>query len=249
MNISAVILSKNEEKNIAECILGLRFCDEVVVIDDNSSDKTVEIARSLGAKVFIRNLDRDFAGQRNYALQKASGRWVFFVDADERVSQELREEIKKEIGLPDNPHVGYFLGRADHIWGKRLKYGETGSILLLRLGRKSAGKWVRNVHEVWKVVGRTKSLKNPLKHYPHQTLKEFISDINFHSDLHAVANYKEGKRSNLVKIIVIPPGKFISNWIFRLGFLDGREGFVLALMMSFHSFLSWSKLWIRQPKK
>ena len=249
MNISAVILTRNEEKNIAECIFGLNFCDEIVVVDDGSLDKTVEIARKLGLKVFLRYLNRDFAAQRNYALEKASGKWVFFVDADERVSGQLREEIKKEIDSPDNPHVGCFLRRDDYMWGKKLKYGETGSILLLRLGRKSAGKWVRNVHEVWETVGRTKILKSPLKHYPHQTLREFIFDINFHSDLHAVANYKEGKRSNWVKILFWPRAHGFKNWVLKLGFLDGTEGFVFALMMSFHSFLSWSKLWIRQRKK
>lgn len=249
MNISALILTKNEEKNISECISGLKFCDEIIVIDDNSSDNTVEIAKRSGAKVFQRNLDRDFAGQRNYALEKASGKWVFFVDADERVSDELRKEIKKEIDSPDNPHVGYFVRRDDYMWGKKLKYGETGGVLLLRLARKSAGKWVRSVHEVWKAVGRTKTLRNPLKHYSHQTLREFISDINFHSDLHAVANYKEGKRSSWVKILFWPRAHGFKNWVLKLGFLDGTEGFVFALIMSFHSFLSWSKLWIKERKK
>ena len=249
MNISAVILTKNEEKNIGECIHGLTFCEEIVVIDDYSSDKTVEIARGLRAKVFQRSLDGNFAAQRNFGLEKAANKWVLFIDADERVSKGLKDEIEKEVSVLNNPYLGYFVKRDDYIFGKKLNYGETASVRLLRLARKSAGKWARDVHEVWDVRGKTKILKNSLWHYPHQTLREFIKDINFQSDLHAEANYKEGKSSNLAKIVIWPKGKFFYNYLFKLGFLDGTEGFVLALIMSFHSFLSWSKLWIIQRKR
>ena len=249
MNISAVILTKNEEGNIAECLHGLNFCDEIIVVDDGSYDKTVEIARGLGAKVFARSLNGDFAGQRNFGLEKAVNKWVLFIDADERVSKELKDEIEKEVSMLNNYYLGYLFKRDDYIFGKKLNFGETASVRLLRLARKSAGKWARSVHEVWEVQGRTKTLKNPLKHYPHQTLREFIKDINFQSDLHALANQKEDKNSNLARIVFWPKGKFLYNYLFKLGFLDGTEGFVLALMMSFHSFLSWSKLWIIQRKR
>ena len=248
MDISAVILTKNEEKNIEECIKALTFCEEIIVIDDYSSDKTVEIARGLGAKVFQRNLDGNFAAQRNFGLEKATNKWVLFADADERVSQELKEEMEKEVAAPNNPLLGYFVKRDDYIFGKKLKFGETASVKLLRLARKSAGQWARRVHEVWDVPGRTKTLKNPLEHYPHPSLREFIDDINFQSGLHAEANHQEGKHSSLVKILFWPKLHFLKNYFLRLGFLDGTEGFVLALMMSFHSFLAWSKLWLDERK-
>ena len=256
--ISAIILAKNEEKNIGECIEALAFCEEIIVIDDYSSDKTVEIARGLGANIFQRKLEGNFASQRNFGLEKATNKWVLFIDADERVSKELRDEIEREVVSLNNPYLGYFFKRDDYIFGKRIKFGETSALFgfnpgayinkFLRLARRSAGKWRRPVHEVWEVSGRTKSLKNTLKHYPHQTLREYISDINFHSDLHAEANYKEGKRSSLLKILLWPKLKFLNNYFFRLGLLDGTEGFVLALSTSFHSFLAWSKLWIYQRK-
>ena len=250
MNISVVILTKNEEGNIGECIRGLTFCEEVIVIDDNSRDKTIEIARGLGAKVFQRNLNGNFSAQRNFGMEKATGKWVLFIDADERISRQLKDEIGQEVSVLNNPYLGYFVKRDDYIFGKKLNYGETASVRLLRLARKSAGNlWARNVHEVWDVRGRTKTLKNSLRHYPHQTLREFIKDINFQSDLHAEANYKEGKSSNLARIVFWPRGKFFYNYFLRLGFLDGTEGFVFALIMSFHSFLSWSKLWIIQRKR
>ena len=249
MNISAVILTKNEEGNIDECIRGLTFCEEIIVIDDNSTDKTVEITRRLGAKVFQRNLDGNFAAQRNFGMEKAMNKWVLFIDADERAGKELKDEMERELAVLNNPYLGYFFKRDDYVFGKRLKFGETASIALLRLARKSAGKWTRNVHEVWDVRGKTKTLKNSLKHYPHQSLREFISDINFQSDLHALANQEEGKRSSLARIVFWPKGKFLYNYFFKLGFLDGIEGFILALMMSLHSFLAWSKLWIIQRKR
>ncbi len=248
MNISAIILTKNEGKNLGECIRALTFCEEIIVIDDYSSDETVEIARGLGAKVFQRSLDGNFAAQRNFGLEKATNKWVLFIDADERVSHELKEEMEKEVPAPNNSHLGYFLKRDDYFFGKKLKFGETASVSLLRLARKSAGKWMRSVHEVWEVQGRTKTLKNPLEHYPHQSLREFINDINFHSGLHAEANHQEGKHSSLVKILFWPKLHFFKNYFLRLGFLDGTEGFVLALMMSLHSFLAWSKLWLDERK-
>jgi len=249
MNLSAVVLTKNEEGNLRDCLESLKFCDEVIVIDDGSTDKTVEIANQLGAKVYTRPLNGDFSAQRNFGLAKASGKWVLSIDADERVGEKLKGEILAEVGRDANPIVGYFVKRGDYLWGKKLKFGETASLSFLRLARKSGGEWERCVHEVWQVMGRTKTLTNPLSHYPHQTLREFIHDINFHSDLDVLAKKKEGKRASLFKIIFWPKGKFINNWIFRLGFLDGDRGFLLALLMSFHSFLSWSKLWIYQKQR
>jgi len=243
IKLTAVILAKNEEKNIQNCLESVKFCDEILVIDDNSSDKTVEISRKMGAKVFNRSLNNDFAGQRNLALRQAQGQWVLFVDSDEIVPPSLREEINN---LKFTIYNGFFIKRQD-IWkGKEIKYGETGNIKILRLAKKEAGKWTRPVHEIWQVRGRVGTLKNSIFHYPHPALREFINEINQYSSLHAKANYREGKKPSLLKIIFWPKGKFVYNWIFKLGFLDGMAGFMIALMMSFHSFLAWSKLWILQ---
>lgn len=249
MNISAVVLSRNEEKNIKKCLESLGFCDEVIVIDDNSEDRTIEIAEKLGAKVYKRELKGNFALQRNFGLNKARGKWVLFVDPDERVSKDLRDEIVKIINDSSINYLGFYMGRTDHIWGKRLKHGETGNIRLLRLARRKAGKWRRRVHEVWQIIGRTGELKKPLLHYPHPTLKEFIASVNKMSGLHAEANFEEGKRSSLFKIIIWPLAKFMQNWIIKGGFLDGIQGFMVALVMSFHSYLAWSKLWMLQKKR
>jgi glycosyltransferase involved in cell wall biosynthesis len=246
MNITGIILAKDEEDNIKDCIKNLSFCDEVVVIDDASEDATRDLAKNLGAKVFTRDKKGNFASQRNFALRKAQGRWVLFIDADERLSDDLINEIKDISKDKENNVMGYYVERIDCMWGKVLKHGETGNIKLLRFARRRAGKWKREVHETWNVVGKVKDLKNPLIHLPHPTLFSFIESINEFSDLHAKANRKEGKRSSLTIIVFWPPLKFIESYIFKLGFLDGAEGFMVAMMMSLHSFMSWSKLWMLQ---
>ena len=239
--ISVVILTKNEEKNIVDCLESLSWYDEIIIIDDNSEDRTLEVAKKMGAKVFTRSLDNDFSKQRNFGLEKADGDWVLFVDADERVSKELREEIQSSI-KKDNSDA-YVIKRTDSIWGKKLKYGETGNIVLLRLARKNKGKWEGKVHEEWKIEGRIDTLKNHLDHYPHPTVSEFLSDINFYTDLRAKDLFEKGIKSNFISILVYPTAKFLSNYFLKLGFLDGIQGLVLALMMSFHSFLVRGKLW------
>jgi glycosyltransferase involved in cell wall biosynthesis len=251
MEISCVILTRNEEVNLPACLKSVDFCDEIILVDDFSNDRTAEIIQNLKVKdqkfnskikTFQRSLNEDFAAQRNFGLLKAGGDWVLFVDADERVTPNLKKEIlsavKNKKGID-----GYFFKRSDFLWGKKLKYGEPGRVKLLRLARAGTGKWRRPVHEVWQVAGKTRVLTTPLLHYPHQSLDEFIENINDFSTLHAEANYREAKRSTLAKIIVWPTGKFVYNYVILLGFLDGTRGFVHAMFMSLHSFLAWGKLW------
>lgn len=252
--ISAVILTKNEEKNIEECIKSLSWCSEIIVVDDNSTDKTEVIAERFGAKVYKRKLDDNFAAQRNYGLEKSKGDWVLFVDADERVSKKLADEIIERTWVvegvkKDRYPAAFRVKRVDTLWGKRMKFGELGDISLVRLARRDTGKWKRQVHEYWNVKGLVKDLRNPLDHYPHPSLEEFINDIEFYSTLHAKALAESGERSSIIKVVFWPILKFIRNWILKLGFLDGTEGIVFALLMSFHSYLAWSKLWLSQRKK
>ena len=246
--ISTVILSKNEEKNIKDCLESIcQLADEIILIDDNSADKTLEIAKKFGAKVITHSLNNNFAQQRNFGLEKTKGEWVLFLDADERVTPELRAEIFN-FQFPISNYDGFYLKRQDFFGGRVLKHGETANIRLLRLGRKGKGEFKREVHEVWEIEGKTKELKNPLLHYPHQTLSDFIDHVNFHSTLHAQALKKEGVKPSLFRIIFNPLGKFIQNYVFRLGFLDGTPGIIFALMMSFHSFLARAKLYFLWKK-
>lgn len=247
--ISAVVLAKNEEKNIAACLDSLSWCDELLVIDDNSTDKTVDIAKRKGAIVFTRAMDKNFAAQRNFGLRKAKGDWVLYVDADERVSSSLWYEIMAETNESNNDINGYYIKRQDTMWGKVLLHGETGSIKILRLAKRKAGQWDGRVHETWKVPGKVALLKNHLDHYPHETVEEFLIEINFYTDLRAQELFEKKTKIYWWSPIVYPKAKFILNYFIRRGFLDGLPGFVFAMLMSFHSFMVRAKLWLLWQKK
>lgn len=242
--ISAVVLTKNEESSIKDCLRSLSWCDEIIVIDDYSSDLTLKRVKEIKnnrIKICKRKLSGDFAAQRNFGLLKCKGEWVLFLDADERISLFLKKEIIGQIKKTDND--GFYLKRRDYFLGKELKYGETANNKFLRLGRKGKGKWYRKVHEEWRVNGVIGELNNPIIHKQNPSLSEFISKLNKYSEIHSEENLNEGKRSTVFKVIFYPIFKFGVNYFWKLGVLDGTRGFIIAAAMSFHSFLSWSKLW------
>ena len=243
MSISAVVLTKNEEKNIDACLKGLDWCDELIVVDDHSTDKTVELAKKHKAIVYEHALENDFSKQRNFGLEKAKNEWVLFVDADETVSENLRNEIIQYTNNPINQCNGFYVKRIDYMWGKQLKYGEQGNIKLLRLAKKEAGKWSGKVHEVWNIAGSTSLLENPLQHFPHPSLAEFLKEINFYSTLRAQELHAKGVTAPWFSVLLYTKGKFFQDYIVKFGFLDGIEGFIAALIMSFYSFLVRGKLW------
>jgi glycosyltransferase involved in cell wall biosynthesis len=248
-SVSGVILTKNEENNIVDCIESLQWCNETIVIDDNSADRTVELAKTHKAKVFTHELAGNFSEQRNFGLEKAEGDYVLFIDADERVSLSLQYEILSILNNPLQQYKGFYFKRKDILWGKELNFGETGNIRLLRLGKKGVGIWRGKVHEKWHIKGETYDFQNTLQHFPHQTLLEFLREINFYTGLRAHELYKEKKKSSIFTIIAYPIGKFGLNYFLKRGFLDGIEGLLLAILMSFHSFLVRGKLWLLWQKK
>lgn len=245
--ISAVVLAKNEEEIIERCLKSISWCDEIVVVDDNSKDNTERIARRYGARVYKRSLNKDYSEQRNFGLSHAKGEWVIFLDADEIVSQKLAEEIKDKIA--DTNFNGFLIKREYFFLGRKITHGEVGQTWLLRLAKREKGGWRRAVHEEWNVKGSVGRLQNPILHYPNKTISGFLSDINRYSEIHAFENIKEKKHFNFLFVIFYPFGKFFLNYFLKLGFLDGSAGFVIAVMMSFHSFLSWSRVWLISQKQ
>jgi len=246
MKLSAVVLAKNAQGTLAHCLKSLSFCSEVIVVDDNSTDNTVVIAKKLGAKVFYRDLDDDFSAQRNFGLKKVRNEWVLFIDADERVSKDLKKEISK--ALSDVNFNGYFLRRYEVWLGKKLKYGEWGEVELLRLAKSGAGKWKRKVHETWEIDGRTGVLNNYLEHRVDASVGERLGKINFYCRLHAVELAKEGKSVGFWRVLLMPAAKFGMNYFVKRGYRDGGHGFVMAAVMSLHSFLAWSDIWLLGKK-
>lgn len=252
--LSVVILTKNEEKNILDCLETVSWADEIIILDDNSDDRTLETAEKLGLKnlrIIKRDLQKDFAMQRNYATQKAKNEWILFIDADERVTPELRREINDFLIEEKNNHKfnGMYVKRRDILWGKLLKHGETGKIKLLRLAKKSSGKWQGKVHEEWTVEGNTDTFISFVLHFPHQTISEFLAEINFYTTIRAAELYNNGTSTSLLQIIVYPKAKFYVNYFFKLGVLDGLEGLIFAILMSLHSFLVRGKLWLLWEKR
>lgn len=248
MKICAIILTKDEEKNIADCLKTLQWCDDAIVIDDYSSDRTRELAKKYGARVFVRHLGSNFSNQRNFGLEKANAEWILYVDSDERVSDVLEGEIMQRIFTLNNYH-GYYVKRRDFMWGKKLEFGETANVRLVRLARKGSGIWKGTVHERWDVKGKIGQLHNPLLHYPHQTVKEFLEEINMYTDIRASELYKQSYGTYGVAILSYPLGKFLVNYLFKRGFLDGIQGLLVAILISFHSFLVRSKLWLLIKKR
>lgn len=248
--VSIVILAKNEENNILDCLESVKEAGEIIVVDDYSEDRTLEIARKFGdkVKIFQHKLNGDFSAQRNFGLSKATCEWVLFVDADERVTEALASEISNLKSQIPNDTNGFYTKRRDAVWGRELKFGETGNIKLLRLGRKDSGKWKGKVHEVWNVSGKIGDLNNELIHYPHQTVREFLGEISLYSTIRANELYEKGVSVSAFHIVLYPKLKFLLNYFIKLGFMDGLSGLVLALMMSFQSFLVRGKLWLLNNK-
>ncbi len=244
--ISAVILSHNDAAVIERVIRSLAWADEILLIDDYSTDTTVELAKKHRVKVYQRHLEDDFAAQRNFGLEKAAGDWIFFVDSDEVVSKALAEEIRKSVEIDC---AGFYIKRQDRLFGTPLRHGETARVKLLRLARKDAGLWTRPVHEVWKVTGLTGELTHPLDHFPHPNVAQFIDEINHYSTINATYLYAQKIPVPLWHILAYPAAKFFVDYVWFAGFLDGTAGAVVAIMMSMHSFLTRAKLWLLWHRK
>lgn len=245
MRLSTVILTKNEEKTIENTLKSVLFSDEIIVIDNFSNDNTKEIAQKYNCRTFEHELNENFAAQRNFGFQKAKGEWILFVDADEELSENLQGEIKKTIKNKSDKDA-YYLKRRDFWWGKELKHGEVRNIRekgLIRLVKRDSGSWVGSVHERFITTKSAGEFKGFIDHYPHQSVAEFLSDINFYSTLRAKELFKEHKRVGLFEIVAYPFFKFFLTYFLKRGFLDGPAGFTYAFLMSFHSFLVRAKLY------
>lgn len=243
--LSVVVLTHNDELRIVDClesVIGL--ADELIIIDDESNDRTVELAARFTDKIHIRKLQNNFSNQRNFALNHTRNDWVLFVDSDEIVSDKLRNEIIENLKNPSSN--GYLLKRIDVMWGRKIMYGEAGNVRLLRLARKGYGRWHGKVHEEWKVKRPVEELSSPLIHVPHPSVFEFVKEVDEYSELRAEDQYEKGRKSNFIVIIFYPLGKFFINYFMKKGYKDGMPGLIYAMIMSFHSFLVRGKLYLKQ---
>ncbi len=247
-HISLLLLTHNEEKNLQRYWGWLDRCktiNEIVVVDDNSDDQTQEILKKLESKrikvkIFERGLDNNFSNQRNFGINKTTNNWILWLDADEKPSINL---IRFLNHIDNLQYKNYAFKRNDVFIDHELKHGENTSQHFLRFFNKKYGRFTGAVHETWQTPKEIEFRKIHIHHYPHQSLRGFIKKINFYSDIRAQELFDQNQKSNLFQIIFYPLGKFIQDYFFKLGFLDATPGIIMALGMSFHSFLVRAKLW------
>jgi glycosyltransferase involved in cell wall biosynthesis len=247
-NLTLLLLTKNESENIKKNFNWLGECraiKEIVVVDDYSTDDTIEQIKKLGSKhqkikIFTRNINNDFAYQRNFGISKTKYNWIFTLDPDEKPTKNL---IRFLNHFDKYRYKSYAFKRKDIFLNQTIKHGENAHLYFTRLFNKNYGKFVGQVHEVWQSQKLIKKTRFTINHYSHQTIKSFIQKINFYTDIRSRELYQQKVKTNMFQIIFFPIGKFIQDYFLRLGFLDGTAGIIMALSMSFHVFLNKSKLW------
>jgi glycosyltransferase involved in cell wall biosynthesis len=240
--LSAFLIVHDEERHLPDCLASLRgVADEIIVLDDGSTDATVAIARGAGARVEQRPFD-DFGHQKQAALELATGDWVLSIDADERVTPELARAITRVLGS-EAPADGYWLRRQTVYLGARLRFGGAGADWVLRLARRDRARFeLLPVHERLLVAGTTARLDGVLDHVKYRALSEHLVVMNRYTDLIAAQKRERGREFHAWHLLRIPLELF-HRLVLRLGMLDGRPGVVWAGMAAFYSFLKYAKLW------
>jgi glycosyltransferase involved in cell wall biosynthesis len=230
MKLTACIITYNEADRIEACLRSVSFCDEVIVVDSHSTDATRQIAGSLGATV----IERDWPGyrsQKQFAIERASHDWVLCLDADERVTSELRQEIEalRTRGFAD--HAGWSVPRITDYFGRFLRHGNTYPDRLIRLFDRRRGGWIgEEIHENTRVNGSVGRLSGCLEHFSYRSLTDHHNRMARYADLMARALYARGKRCGLGKVLFNPQWRFFRGYVLRLGFLDGWRGLVFHLV-------------------
>lgn len=241
-SITALILTYNEEENIKECLESVKWVDEIVVIDSYSLDLTVNIAREYTSQVYQRQFD-DFSAQRNFGLAKATSEWVLVVDADERVTSELKKEIRQNLSNNSDEYKGYRIPRKNYFLGKWIKYCGWYPDYVLRLFKKGANRYSGMVHEEIRIKGKVAKLENAFIHYTYRDLEHYLNKINHYTTLDARGKCLAGKSKGLAYIILRPILEFIKKYLFKKGFLLGKQGLILSILSAYYQFLKYIKLW------
>lgn len=241
LGLSLVVITLNEEKNIARCIQSVPFASEIIVVDSESSDRTTEIAKGLGAQVSLRKF-AGYRAQKEFATQQASQEWVLSLDADEALSPELASEIQLE--LTRARYEVYRMPRLSFHLGKWIHHGGWYPDYQTRLFKKKAAQWVGGaVHEHVESSYPTGTLKGNILHYVFEDFSDQVHTNNEFSLLGAQALLEKGETFKISKLALKPLGKFLECYLWKRGFLDGAPGFIIALGAAQSLFLKYAKLW------
>ncbi|MCC6219741.1 MAG: glycosyltransferase family 2 protein [Deltaproteobacteria bacterium] len=247
--ISAFVITYNEEDHITACLSSLDFCDEVIVIDSFSTDNTVNIAKSLGAKVIQRKWP-GYRDQKAFGLESVSNEWVLNLDADECVSEELRERILEILGrekagdLSSLSINGYYINRVVHYLGRWWRRGGWYPEYRLRLFRKSQTKWGgSDPHEKPIVSGPTARIGGEIYHYTYRNMDEQFERLHRFSSIAAKDEFLKGRRCSIASLLLNPILRTLKFYVLKRGFREGKAGFIIAVTEGYYTFMKYAKLW------
>ena len=241
--LSVTVITLNEEDALRRCLESVAWADEIVVVDAESSDKTVEVARAFTDAVFVRPWP-GFAAQKNFALDHASGDWVLSLDADEEVTPELRGEIVAVLERPASDVAAYAVARRNIFWGAWVRHGGLYPDWQVRLLRRGRGRFGDvSVHESVRVDGTVVRLVSPLLHRSYRDVADFLARADRYSSLAAADRLRHGPPVNAAELVLRPLGRFLGMYVLRAGFLDGWRGFLLAVLYAYYVFIRSAKVW------
>jgi len=243
--LSACIITLNEADRIDACLDSLAFCDDVVVVDSGSTDDTRERASARGARVLVRTFD-GYRSQKDYAVGMAANDWVLCLDADERVTPALREEIEHERDNGFATCAGYRFPRLTEYFGAFLRHGSAYPDRVLRLFDRRRGGWRgdREIHEHASVDGPVGSLRGDLEHHAYRSLGDHLTRMDRYARMMAQHMHAQGRRAHLFNFFANPFWRFARGYVLRGGFLDGWRGLVYALVKSNYVRQKFIKLWL-----
>jgi len=240
--LSVIITTYNEEVNVAECIESALWADEILLVDSFSTDRTVEIAGEYPVKV----LQREYFGsaaQKNWSLDQVHHDWVLILDADERVTPELADEIKGILAGPPHAH-GYYIRRKNVMLDKVIRHSGWSTDKVIRLFERELGRYPnRRVHADLDIEGSVPTLKSSLLHYTYRSFDQYFQKLLNYAEWGAAQGYREGRRARFVEIGGRPLWRFFRSYFLQLGILDGLHGLVVCGLQATGVFLKYTRLW------
>jgi len=236
--ISATVITLDEERNLGACLASLVWVDEIVVVDGGSTDRTREIARQYGARVFEHPFD-DFASQRNRAIDAATGDWILSIDADERVPDTLAAEIRAAVDNAAPGLAGFWVPMRTRLFGRWFRYSGTQHERKMRLFRRGCTRWRGTVHEIVELDGDSGAIAHPMLHESTPDLETALRKLNRYSTLDA-ARIRLSRR-NFWRPWLVPPWRFARLYFGKLGILDGIEGFQFCVLAGFEVWIAFQK--------
>ena len=244
MPIAAIVITKNEEQNIADCLDSVRWADERIVVDAESTDRTVDIAKAASASVFVRPWT-GYGPQKNFGIDRARAEWILIVDADERVTEPLRDEITALLRRNADPATaGYEIPRRNYFYGKWIRGGGLYPDYQLRLFRKTAGRYDEVLlHENFHLSGRRGRLEGLLDHYSMPTIGHHVRKMMRYTSLGAQEKLKRATTIGAWTIGTHHLGTVLKTFVLRRGYRDGLYGVIVAMFAGLHTFVKYAKAW------